>query len=516
MRIEIPELSLVALIGASGSGKSTFSKKYFKTTEVLSSDYFRGIICDDQTVSEDAFDALYYLAQKRLKAGKLTVIDATNVQQKSREHIVEVAKKYDCLLVAIVFDIPEAVCQQRNSNREDRKVEEYVIKKHIRQLKRSIKQLKDEGFKQVYIIRSEEEANNIELIRTKLWNNKKEAHGPFDIIGDIHGCYDELCELLAKLGYVVDKEKYAAYCPKGRKTIFLGDLTDRGPKNIDVLKLAMSMVKAEQAYCVIGNHDGKLLRKLKGSNVQVMYGLEKTLEEMEQEPPEFIDEVKAFLDNLVSHYVMDDGRLVVAHAGLKEKFHGRASKRVRDFAMYGETTGEVDEFGLPIRYDWADEYRGKAFVVYGHTPQQSVQFINHTTNIDTGCVFGGKLTALRYPEKEIVDVRAKATYYESAKPLFNKSDERDDMLNIKDVLGKRHIVTRFNQDVVGYEENSAAALEIMSRFAADPRWLVYLPPTMSPCETSSIEDVLEHPRECFNYYKENDMDKVVCEQKHMG
>lgn len=519
MRIEIPELSLVTLIGASGSGKSTFSKKYFKPTEVLSSDYFRGIICDDendQAVSEEAFDALYYIARKRLKAGKLTVIDATNVQQKARAPIAEIASKYDCMLVAIVFDIPEDVCQQRNMSREDRQVEPYVIKKHIRHLKRSIKKLKEEGFKQVYVLRSEEEVNTAEIIRTKLWNNKREIHGPFDIIGDIHGCYDELCQLLEKLGYVVDKENFLAHSPEGRKAVFLGDLTDRGPKSMEVLKLVMSMVKTENAYCVLGNHDGKLLRKLKGSDVKVIYGLEKTLEQMEKETPEFIDEVRMFLDNLISHYVFDEGRLVVAHAGLKEKFQGRASRRVKDFAMYGETTGETDEFGLPIRYNWADEYRGKAFVVYGHTPQQRVQFINNTVNIDTGCVFGGRLTALRYPEKEIVDVKAKDTYYESVRPLFTKENESDDMLNIKDVLGKRHVITRFRQDVIVSEENTAAALEIMSRFAADPRWLIYLPPTMSPCETSAIDDVLEHPLECFNYYRDNDIDKVVCEQKHMG
>lgn len=519
MRIEIPELSLVTLIGASGSGKSTFSKKYFKPTEVLSSDYFRGIICDDendQTISDDAFDALYYIARKRLKAGKLIVIDATNVQPKARAPIAEIASKYDYMLVAIVFDLPEDVCQQRNMSREDRQVEPYVIKKHIRHLKRSIKKLKEEGFKQIYVLKSEEEVNNSELIRTKLWNNKREIHGPFDIIGDIHGCYDELCQLLEKLGYVVDKENFLAHSPEGRKAVFLGDLTDRGPKSMEVLKLVMSMVKTENAYCVLGNHDGKLLRKLKGSDVKVIYGLEKTLEQMEKETPEFIDEVKMFLDNLISHYVFDEGRLVVAHAGLKEKFQGRASRRVKDFAMYGETTGETDEFGLPIRYDWADEYRGKAFVVYGHTPQQRVQFINNTVNIDTGCVFGGRLTALRYPEKEIVDVKAKDTYYESVRPLFTKENEGDDMLNIKDVLGKRHVITRFRQDVIVSEENTAAALEIMSRFAADPRWLIYLPPTMSPCETSAMDDVLEHPAECFNYYRDNDIDKVVCEQKHMG
>ena len=177
--------------------------------------------------------------------------------------------------------------------------------------------------------------------------------------------------------------------------VFVGDLVDRGPRIADVLRIVMAMVEAGSALGVPGNHDIKLVQKLRGRDVQVTHGLADSLAQLERETPEFRDRGANFLDGLVSHYVLDDGRLVVAHAGMKEEMQGRGSGKVRDFALYGETTGETDEFGLPVRYNWAAEYRGQATVVYGHTPVPEPEWLNRTINIDTGCVFGGRLTALR-------------------------------------------------------------------------------------------------------------------------
>ena len=350
-----------------------------------------------------------------------------------------------------------------------------------------------------------------------LWNNKKSETGPFDIIGDIHGCYDELCALLDKLGYSVDKENCAAAPPEGRRAVFLGDLCDRGPKNVDVLRLVMGMIKAGAAWCVAGNHDNKLLKKLRGSDVQLTYGLDKTVEQLSAQSEGFVGEVKTFLDGLISHYVFDGGKLVVAHAGLKEKYHGRGNGRVREFCLYGDTTGETDDYGLPVRLPWANEYRGKAMVVYGHTAAPEVAAINNTFCIDTGCVFGGRLTAFRYPENETVQVDAAREYYVPVKPFLDKPAESDDILNIDDVLGQKYLATRLRRNIKINAENSAAALEVMSRlFAADPHWLIYLPPTMSPCETSRLPDYLEYPTEAFDYYKTNGVGRVICERKHMG
>ncbi|MCL2321931.1 MAG: polynucleotide kinase-phosphatase [Oscillospiraceae bacterium] len=519
MRIEIPEISVVALIGVSGSGKTTFAKKYFKPTEVLSSDYFRGLISDDennQNVSSEAFETLYYVANKRLDRGLLTVIDATNVQKEARVQVLNLAKEQNCHAVAIVLDIPEKICMERNENRPDRNYKSHVIAQQGQQLRRCIRFLKKEGFRHVYVLKSIEEISNVEIVRLPLWNNKKSETGPFDIIGDVHGCFDELSMLLTKIGYTVDVENCTAIPPENRKAIFLGDLCDRGPKNDLVLRLVMNMMQKGHAYCINGNHDAKLLKKLLGSNVNLTHGLDKTIEQLDVQSEEFITKVKSFLDGLLSHYVFDGGKLVVAHAGLKEKYQGRSSGRVRSFCLYGDTTGETDEFGLPVRLPWANEYRGKALVVFGHTPTPDVEAINNTFCIDTGCVFGGKLTCFRYPEKEIVQVEAKEVYYPPTKPFLDKPPADDDVLNIDDVLGQKYFTTNLRRSIKINAENSVAALEIMSRFAADPHWLIYLPPTMSPCETSKLKDYLEYPTEAFNYYKSRGVSRVMCEEKHMG
>jgi protein phosphatase len=390
-----------------------------------------------------------------------------------------------------------------------------VILRHCNDLRRSLKGLKREGFRFIYILNSPEEADAVELVRTPLWNDKKTEHGPFDIIGYVHGCYDELYELLMTLGYVENTGGVVAN-PDGRRAVFLGDLCDRGPKNTAVLSLVMDMVHSGNAFCVPGNHDVKLLRHLNGRNVQMTHGLQNTVDELSMESEEFRADAAKFLDGRISHYVLDDGKLVVAHAGIKEHFQGRGSARVRDFCLYGETTGETDEYGLPVRLDWTNEYRGRAMVVYGHIPQVEPAILNNTYCLDTGCVFGGKLTALRYPERELVSIKAKTVYYEPLKPLQSETEICDDMLTIDDVSGKLHLQTRLTPVIDVREDNSAAALEVMSRFAADPHWLIYLPPTMSPCETSKLPDYLEYPTEAFAYYKEKGIEKVVCEKKHMG
>src|ERR1700733_8503903 len=410
MKLTIPELAVVALVGPSGSGKSSFARKHFRPTEVLSSDFCRGLVSDEensQAATNDAFEVLYFIASKRLTTGKLVVIDATNVQVEARKPIIALARQFHCIPVAIVFDLPEKLCHERNRDRPDRSFGPHVVRQQSQQLRRSLRNLEREGFRRVHVLRTPEEVEAAEIQREPLWNNLKHEHGPFDIIGDIHGCFDELVELLTNLGYSIEKQAngdgapaYTAQPPEGRKAIFLGDLVDRGPKIPEVLKLAMSMVAAGTALCVPGNHDVKLMRKLRGKDVQITHGLADSLEQMEKESPEFRDRVSKFIDSLVSHYVLHDGKLVVAHAGMKEEMQGRGSGKVRDFAMYGETTGETDEFGLPVRYNWAAEYRGKAMVVYGHTPVPQADWLNRTINIDTGCVFGGSLTALRYPEKD--------------------------------------------------------------------------------------------------------------------
>jgi protein phosphatase len=520
-------MSLVVLIGASGSGKSTFARTHFRKTEVVSSDECRGLVSDDennQSATSDAFEVLHFIAAKRLAAGRLTVVDATNVQTNARKPLIELARQYHMIPAAIVFDLPERVSHERNRARPDRDFGPHVVRRQLSDLHRSLRGLQKEGFRYVHVLRSPEEVNAIEtIVREPLYSHKHTEHGPFDLIGDVHGCLDELRELLAVLGYSVDADTVTA--PPGRKVIFLGDLVDRGPHVPGVLRLVMNMVESGAALCVPGNHELKLLRALNGRNVQMTHGLPESLAQLAHEPPEFVERVKAFIDGLTSHYVLDDGRLVVAHAGMKENMQGRGSGHVRSFALYGETTGETDELGLRVRYPWAQDYRGKAMVVYGHTPvPYPPRWLNNTLCLDTGCVFGGNLTALRYPEKELVTVPAAREYYAPAKPLDTRAietsrtpqQEHDDLLDLDDVLGRRIVETRLLGTVVIPEEHGAAALEAMSRFGVDPRWLVYLPPTMSPSETSHDPNLLEEPAEAFRYFRGEGVAQVVCEQKHMG
>ena len=529
MKIIVPELSLVVLIGPSGCGKSTFARLHFKPTEVLSSDYCRGLVSDDendQASTKEAFEVLHFIARKRLAAGRLTVIDATNVQPESRKPLVALAREFHVMPIAMVFDFPEKLCHERNRKRPERDFGPHVVRNQAQQLRRSLRGLEREGFRGVHVFKSPENLEELQIERQPMWTNRRSEHGPFDIIGDVHGCFDELLELMTTLGYSIKKngDGYQVGVPDRRKAIFLGDLVDRGPKIVAVLRLVMDMVDAGTALCIPGNHDVKLLQKLRGKDVKIAHGLADSIAQLESESPEFKSKVVEFLDGLISHYVLDDGKLVVAHAGMKEEMQGRGSAAIRSFALFGETTGETDEFGLPVRYNWAADYRGKAMVVYGHTPVGEPQWLNRTINIDTGCVFGGKLTALRYPEKELVSVPAHRTYYEPAKPLapaqpasaLSQQHEHDDVLDIDDVIGKRIIETRLHGNLTVREENAIAALEVMSRFAINPKWLVYLPPTMSPSETSQREDLLEHPAEAFGYFRKEHVENLVCEQKHMG
>ncbi|GAA4442316.1 polynucleotide kinase-phosphatase [Bremerella cremea] len=540
MKIELPQLSLVLLIGPSGSGKSTFARRHFLPTEVLSSDFCRGLVSNDennQAATSDAFDLLHIIVAKRLERGLLTVVDATNVQPESRRPLVKLAKQMHVLPVAIVLDMPEKLCQARNQERPDRNFGPHVVRQQRSQLRKGLKGLKKEGIRNVSVLSTTEEVESVTIQRVPLWNDRRGEHGPFDIIGDLHGCASELEQLLEQLGYQLVPsgenspwwgDRYYQH-PEGRQAFFVGDLVDRGPRVLDCVKIVRNMVQHGSGLCVPGNHDMKLVRALRGKDVQRRHGLEQSMAEVDALPDgirkPYSLAIADFLDGLVSHLVLDDGKLVVAHAGMKEAFQGRSSGKVREFALFGEPTGEIDEHGLPVRADWAAEYRGSAMVVFGHTPVAEPLWLNNTVNIDTGCVFGGKLTALRYPENQIVSVAAQQTYYETARPFLQQGSadgdlsaqqQHDDLLDIDDVRGKRIISTSLQRNITIREENATAALEVMSRFAANPKWLIYLPPTMSPCGTSELPGLLEHPAEAFDYFQQQQVAQVVCQEKHMG
>ena len=564
MKIDIPDFCLVLLIGASGSGKSTFARAHFKPTEIVSSDFYRGVVDDDENSLEatgDAFAACHFVTATRLKRRKLTVIDATNVRPEDRARFVSIAKQYHALSIGIVIDPGETICHERNKLRPDRQFGPHVVRNQMAALRRGLNRPEKEGIRYLHRLQGTDAIAAAEIQRTRTWTDARNVDGPFDIIGDVHGCADELQALLEKLGYAVSwcltsgqtpeapaqhepssrataplvsdqrsdtntRRTVTITPPPGRRAIFVGDLVDRGPNSPDVLRIVMSMVKAGSGLCVLGNHDIKFWRWLNGKAVTQTHGLDKTVAQMDETAktdPRFKRDVAAFLGKLISHYWLDGGRLAVAHAGVREEMLGRASGAVREFCLYGETTGETDEFGLPVRHNWAADYRGKTVIVYGHTPTVDAEWLNDTICIDTGCVFGGKLTALRWPERELIDVPALHVYAEPKRPLIPAAEPaltaqqaQDDLLDLDLVIGKRIVTTTLATTVTIDAAHSAAALEVMSRFAVNPKWLIHLPPTMSPCATSELDGLLEHPAEAFAYYRDEAITEVVVEEKHMG
>ena len=539
MNISIPEFGMVLLVGPTASGKSTFAKRFFADTEVISSDHCRAIVSDDatdQSVTPEAFEILHTIVNARLQHRRLTVVDATNIQPQARKGLIELARKHDCRITSIVFDIPTSVLLRRNQERQDRDIPNRVVHSQVRTMRNSLRGMRREGVRDVHTLHGQDEVDAAEVLRRPMRSNLNSLEGPFDIFGDVHGCYDELATLMHNLGYVFgrkmveDAYEPTAHHPDGRKAVFVGDLVDRGPGADLVLALVMNMHENNDAYCVMGNHEDKLLRTLRGNPTRISHGLQETLDSLEPHDDEFKARITKFLSNLPPHLTLDDGKLAIAHAGILGEYIGRQSSRIQQFCMYGETTGETDEWGLPVRYNWAQNYDGQVKIVYGHTPVAEPQWYNNTINLDTGCAFGGRLTALQYPEMDVVSVEAKKVYYESHKPLPSTND--DDALvaavatapnvadhfrlNLNETAGDQRIPTRYAGQVRVSSEHNAAALEIMSRFATDPRWLVYMPPTISPCETSKLDDVLEHPDEAFAYYRQQGVAEVVCEEKHMG
>ncbi len=319
-----------------------------------------------------------------------------------------------------------------------------------------------------------------------------------------------------------DGRAVGARHPEGRTAVFVGDLVDRGPDTPGVLRLVMGMVAAGTALCVSGNHEAKLVRALKGAKVTVVARARGVAGPAGRASPRSSAPRRcAFMDGLISHYVLDGGRLVVAHAGLKEAYHGRASGRVRAFALYGDTTGETDEYGLPVRYPWAQRVpRPRDGRLRPHARCPTAEWVNNTICLDTGVVFGGALTALRYPEREIVSVPAEREWYEPVRPLAPAAgDARARRCSTIDDVGGDPAGSRRRTParVKIPEENAAAALEVMSRFAVDPRWLVYLPPTMSPAPASTRRRLPGAPGAGVRASTPRPgVDRVVCEEKHMG
>lgn len=544
--LEIPKTSLVVLCGASASGKSSWARRWFGETQIVSSDRCRAMISDDemnQSVSGAAFDLFYTIIEKRLELSRLTVADATSLTRDSRRRLLQLARRADFQCILVVFNTPYRVLQDRDARRE-RPVGTAVLRRHNAMLQQTLRDVQKEGFNEIYILNPEQQENlPVEIVPLRV---ERPEHGPFDVIGDLHGCIEELTELLRKLGYIEQEGVYRH--PEGRMAVFLGDLGDRGPDSVGCFRLVMRMHEAGSALYTPGNHCNKLMRALSGHRVNIGQGLQKTLDELAALPSgereQVTRQIRDFIAAAPPYLILDGGKLVVAHAGIRADMIGKVSRRIVDFCLYGDVTGEVDEEGKPVRREWAREYRGKPLVVYGHQVHPEIAFVNNTINIDQGCVFGGKLTAFLYPEKETISVAAHHVYYSKengtpddeegvaapqTEPARSESppgtpatDQRTLEERAARFLSWEALTQRLTVDttLLGKlrtgNDRATQALGTLARDGVDPRWLIYLPPTISPCESSSLESYLEHPAEVYDYFRTRGVARIVLEEKHMG
>ncbi len=527
MNVAIPELALVVLIGPTGSGKTTFAARHFRDTEVFSIERCRRLVADDdesERATRAGAELLRVIAKQRLLEGRLTVIDGAHILPEERKELIDLARECHAPPVAIVLNLVASVCQARLSQRAGVPVGMQLVHQQSARLHKALWGLEKEGFHTVAIFRTPNDIDSAAVERRPMRTDLRADTGPFDVIGDVHGCFDELVALLGKLGYVTSglPDAPRAVHPRGRKAVFVGDFVGRGPDTPRVLRLIMAMVNAGAALVVRGNHEARLSKKLRGRDVRLSHGLAEAMAQLEDASPEWKTEVVAFLDGLADHYVLDEGKLVVAHAGLPEALHNRVSEEVRAFALYGETAGENDAFGPPGVPAWVDAYTGAATVVYGHLAVHRPEWAHNTLCIDTGCVFGGALTALRYPERELVQVSASRAHYEPAAQSWRDEAEAPttradaDVLDMAHAEGKRAITTTVQGTISVQEANAAAAFEAMARFAVDPHFLIHLPPTMAPSDACKSGPYLEHPREALYYYRDEGIPKVICEEKHAG
>ncbi len=417
----LPPGTLVVLCGISGCGKSTFAAANFTTTQIVSSDECRAILSDDpadQSVSGRAFELLHWITDQRLRRKRTTAVDSTALSKRARRDLLKIAHSNQAHIVLICFDIPLAECLARDIARE-RTVGPVVIGRQYKAFTAALSDIQDEDWDRVFVL-SEEEAGKVRFMAQAGSFELRDLTGPFDVIGDLHGCMSELRELLDKLGYR-QGSRPAFYHPEGRKLVFLGDLGDRGPDSAEAFALVMSLVEDRVALYTPGNHCNKLMRYLQGRHVKQTHGLSMAVEQVEardRNKPGFKDRLRRFIENAPTYLWLDNGLLVVAHAGIKADMIGKDNSAVQRMCLYGDITGQTNPDGTPMRLDWAQRYTGTAAIVYGHTPKPDPVWVNNTINIDQGCVFGGWLSALRWPECETVSVRAHAAYYTECTPQF--------------------------------------------------------------------------------------------------
>lgn len=547
MRIALPYAGIVLLVGPSNSGKTTLLKKWqeenkVSPSEVVSSDQFRILVSDKEFVdwknmpkeeadilfdeysliSKEAFAMMDNIIRTRCRLNKLTFVDATHLQPDDRKRYIAMARENHVPIVSIVLDVPEKVLLERDEKRDNPRGKRR-IKQQYQVFTREKRFMKKEGIRSLYFLK---EIDDIELTR-RSHPLELDADAGIDIIGDIHGCYEEMIELLVKMGYEKDADDFYRH-PEGRKFLSIGDVMSRGPESLKSMMFFYRHVQKGMAYMIDSNHGWKIARWLDGKNVTLNHGDEKVEQEFlqfEQEHgaehvAEWKNKLKDFLLEAPSHYILKKNGIpmvVCAHAGIRDEYIGKQSRDVSDFCRYGDTDG-FDEKGKPIRKDWFIGHQTSQLIVWGHDPKPQPLKINNSLNIDQGVVFGGKLTAYRFPEALIIAVEAKEDYSGVPdNPLSEWKKKRLNQPNIGKFLNGYSVLTEEFGEVAVPAETVKPAIDAVSHHTIPIEQLIYIPPTMSPTPApSSLEKYLEHPLEAIQYYRSNGIEKMVAEKKHMG
>lgn len=547
MDIALPHAGIILLVGPSNSGKSTFleqavNKQEVLPSEIVSSDMFRSLVGDTdfidwknrpkdeadslfetyQDISKEAFVLMDAAIEARCRLNKHVFVDATHLYSEDRQKYVALAKKHHVPIVALVFDIPEAELVRRDEERQEPRGKRRV-RQQFQAFKREKRFIKKERFMRTWTIKETDEPALVRLPSPIT----RDIGAGIDIIGDIHGCFDELIALLTELGYT-ENEAGLFLHPDGRTFVSIGDVMSRGPKSLETLQFFLTHTEQGLAGMIDSNHGWKIARWLDGRRVTLSHGDEKTAAEFEayeaQHGAEKAQELKAavkdMLLNAPSHYVFAKNgvpTLVCTHAGIRDEFIGKQSAVISDFCRYGDTAG-FDADNKPIRNDWTVGHNTSLLIVWGHDPRPHPLIINNTINIDQGAVFGGALTAYRYPEGEFVSVDAEADHSGTDdNPLAKWEQERLAPPDIAKFINGYSVLTEEAGEVRIPQELVIPAIDTVSHFTVPLGQLVYIPPTMSPTpETSALDGFLEHPAEAIRYYRNQGVQTLIAEKKHMG
>ena len=545
MLLQLPEGAIVLCIGPSNSGKSTLLdrlvlEQQLLRSEIVSSDTCRHLVADIdfidfstaptedqdylyeeyQRISTEAFNILEQVVIARAKLNKITFIDATHLRSFERAKYFEIAKKEHVPILALIFDTPKSELLKRDEQRSQPRGKKR-IEQQVQTFQSELRHIKKEPFIEVYTWRGEA----ITISRQKS-PHLLELGAGFDIIGDIHGCFDEMISLITKLGYKNQGDVYVH--PDGRRLLSAGDIMSRGPKSIETMLFWLRQIDSGLSFMTDSNHGWKIARWLKGQDVELKHGDEYVAEEFKQyeviHGKEATEALKERLANMLlhapSHYILMKNnvrKVVVTHAGISDHYIGKESKRIRDFCRYGAVEG-VDKNGRPIRGDWFMDHKTSELIVWGHDPKLKPFKANRTINIDQGVVFGGQLTAFRYPEECFVAVDALDNYVgNEGNPLVEAKNKRFAPPKAAHYMNGFTVHTEKGEAITIPKEKALAAMDTFSHYTLPPEQVLYIPPTMSPTpQTSALADYLEHPIEAFNYYKKNGVTQMIAEKKHMG